>query len=143
MYIYKHLYIQIFNYIFKQSLVLVQPLSHVGLFVTSWTVVCQDPLSIGFPGKSAGVGCQFLLQRIFLTQGQNPYLLHWQAESLPLSHQGGPSYICQYVCNKYIHNRSYIYIHTYSTTDACRNNSFQKTKICQKNEENMSKIHGN
>jgi len=29
----------------------------------------------------------FLLQGIFLTQGQNPHL-HWQAGSLPLSHLG-------------------------------------------------------
>ena len=28
------------------------------------------------PGKSSGVGCHFLLQRIFLTQGLNPGLLH-------------------------------------------------------------------
>ena len=27
-------------------------------------------------------------QEIFLTQGSNPHLLHWQADSLPLSHQG-------------------------------------------------------
>ena len=27
---------------------------------------------------------------IFLNQGSNPYLLHWQADSLPLSHQGSP-----------------------------------------------------
>ena len=27
----------------------------------------------------------FLLQGIFLTQGSNLYLLHWQADSLPLS----------------------------------------------------------
>ena len=25
---------------------------------------------------------------IFLTQGSNPHLLHWQVDSLPLSHQG-------------------------------------------------------
>ena len=30
-----------------------------------------------FPGKNAGVGCHFLLQGIFLTQGSNPDLLHW------------------------------------------------------------------
>ena len=30
------------------------------------------------------------LQGIFLTQRWNPGLLHWQADSLPLSHQGGP-----------------------------------------------------
>ena len=32
--------------------------------------------SIHFPGKSTGVGCHFLLQRIFLTQGLNSGLLH-------------------------------------------------------------------
>ena len=33
-----------------------------------------------FPGKNAGVDCHSLLQRIFPTQGVNPYLLHWQAD---------------------------------------------------------------
>ena len=40
-----------------------------------------------FPGKSTRVGCHFLLQGIFLTQGSNPSLLcpqHWQVDSLPL-----------------------------------------------------------
>ena len=34
-----------------------------------------------FPGKKTGVGCHFLLQRIFPTRELNPYLLcllHWQ-----------------------------------------------------------------
>ena len=31
------------------------------------------------PGKNTGVGCHFLLQENFLTQGSNPGLLHcWQ-----------------------------------------------------------------
>ena len=41
------------------------------------------------PGKKTGVGCHFLLQGIFPTQGLNPcllYLLHWQEDSLPLYH---------------------------------------------------------
>ena len=33
----------------------------------------------GIPGKNTGVGCHFLLQAIFLTQGSNPRLLPWQA----------------------------------------------------------------
>ena len=44
-----------------------------------------------FPGKNTGVGCHFLLQGIFPTQGSNSCFLHWQAGSLPLSHQGSPS----------------------------------------------------
>ena len=39
------------------------------------------------PGKNTGVGCHFLLQRIFLTQGSYSCLLHWQEDSLPLSHK--------------------------------------------------------
>ena len=41
-----------------------------------------------FPGKNTGVGCYFLLQGIFPTQGSNPCLLHWQADSSPLSELG-------------------------------------------------------
>ena len=37
------------------------------------------------------MSCHFLLRGIFLTQGLNPCLLHWQGDSLPLSHQGSPS----------------------------------------------------
>ena len=40
------------------------------------------------PGKNTGVGCHSLLQGIILTWGSNPRLLHWQADSLPLSHLG-------------------------------------------------------
>ena len=37
-----------------------------------------------------GVGSHFLLQGIFPTQGWNLSLLHWQACSLPLSHERSP-----------------------------------------------------
>ena len=46
-----------------------------------------------FPGTNTGMGCHFLLHEIFQTQGSNPYLLHllhWQVDSLPLSHLGSP-----------------------------------------------------
>ena len=43
-----------------------------------------------FPGKNTEVGYHFLLPGIFLTQGSNPHLLHWQPDSLPLSHKGSP-----------------------------------------------------
>ena len=46
------------------------------------------------PGKNTGVGCHFLLQGIFLSQGSNLGLLHWQGNSLLLSHQGSPITIC-------------------------------------------------
>ena len=41
-----------------------------------------------FPGKNTGVGCHFLLQGIFPSQGPSPHLLRWQVDSLWLSHLG-------------------------------------------------------
>ena len=38
--------------------------------------------------KNTGVGCHFLLQGIFLTQGLNPGLLHCRQILFHLSHQG-------------------------------------------------------
>ena len=46
-----------------------------------------------FPGKNTGMSCHFLLQGIFLTQELNLHLLHWQADSFPLSHQGSQSMV--------------------------------------------------
>ena len=43
-----------------------------------------------FPGKDTGVGCHFLLQGIFLTQGSNSGLLHCRQTLYPLSYQGIP-----------------------------------------------------
>ena len=46
-----------------------------------------------FPGKNTGVGCHFLLQGIFLTQGSNPCLLdllHCRQILYSLSHLGSP-----------------------------------------------------
>ena len=53
------------------------------------------------PGKNTGVGCHFLLQRIFLTQELNPrllHLLHWQSDCLPLS--TWEAHVCVCVCVK-------------------------------------------
>ena len=44
---------------------------------------------------NTGVGCHFLLQGIIPTQESNPCLLrllHWQVDSLPLSHLGSPMF---------------------------------------------------
>ena len=53
-----------------------------------WTVACQAPLSVGFPGKSTGAGCHSLLQGIFPTQGSNLGLLHCRQILYCLRHQG-------------------------------------------------------
>ena len=56
---------------------------------------CRASLSMGFSRQEYWSGCHFLLQGILPTQGLNPYLLyllHWQANSLPLSLPGKPSF---------------------------------------------------
>ena len=68
-----------------------QLLSCVQLFVTSRTAARQAPLSMEFSRQGYWRGCHFLPQGIFLTQGSNLYLwhlLHWQADSFPVSHLG-------------------------------------------------------
>ena len=51
-------------------------LSYIQLFVTLWNVIHQVPCSWDSPGNNTGLGCHFLLQGIFLTQGLNPLLWH-------------------------------------------------------------------
>ena len=85
-----HLFIQSRNLAFSsssnQSLHPYQSTSLVCMHV--WSVISDSlwpcgllPTSLlcpqNFPGKSTGVGCHFLLQGIFPTQGSNPNLLHW------------------------------------------------------------------
>ena len=71
----------------------VKSLSCVRLFVTPRTVAYQVPLSMDFPGKNTGVGCHFLLQEIFRTQGLNPGLPHRRQTLCHLSHQGSPIFL--------------------------------------------------
>ena len=59
------------------TLLQLQGLQHVGL-LCPWD----------FPSKNIGVNCHFLV-----TQGSNPCLLHWQMNSLPLSHLRSPIYV--------------------------------------------------
>ena len=61
--------------------------------LTPWTVAARlfclwDP-----PGKNTWVGSHPHLQGIFPTQRSNQHLLHWQAVSFPLSHEGSP-WVC-------------------------------------------------
>ena len=62
-----------------------------------------------FPGETTGVGCHFLLEGIFPTQGSYPCPLHWQIDSLPLSHQG-----CQriYIGHKTNHMSKKLHLHS-------------------------------
>ena len=53
-----------------------------GLWPARFPILCS--------GNNTGVGCHFLLQGIFPTQGSNLCLLHWQAGSLPIAPPGKP-----------------------------------------------------
>ena len=66
----------------------VKSLSCVQLFVTRWSVAHQAPQSMEFSSKSPGVGCHFLLQGIFPTQGLNPGLPHCRQILYQLSYKG-------------------------------------------------------
>ena len=53
-----------------------------------------------FPGKNTRVGCHFLVQGIFLTQGSDPmHLRHQQADSLPLHHLEALTQISLFICS--------------------------------------------
>ena len=68
----------------------VYSVSCVQLLMNPWTVAPPGFSVLGIsPGKNTGVGCHSF-QGVFLTQGLNPGLLHWQVDSLPLSHLGSP-----------------------------------------------------
>ena len=54
--------------------------------VTPWT----HQILWDFPGNNTGMHCHFLLQGVFLTQGSNPRLLHWQADSFTTEPQLTP-----------------------------------------------------
>ena len=69
------------------------------LLVTQSCPTLYDPVDHSLPGSSAhedspgkntGVGCHFLLQGIFLTQGLNLGLLYCRQILYRLSHQGSP-----------------------------------------------------
>ena len=73
------------------------------------TIVHQAPLSMRFSRQEYWNGLPFLLQGIFLTQGLNlhlPRILHWQADSSPLSHLG----------SSYTHTHTHTHTHTYTYT---------------------------
>ena len=53
-----------------------ESLSRFRIFATPWTVAHQRPHPWNSPGKNMGVGCHFLLQGIFPTQGSNMGFLH-------------------------------------------------------------------
>ena len=70
--------------------IIVYPLSHVQPFATPWTATHQASLCMGFPRQEYWSGLPFPFPEDLLDQRSKPCLLHWQANSSPLSHQGRP-----------------------------------------------------
>ena len=58
--------------------------SNIWLFEILWTAAHQAPLSMGFSKQEYWSGLPFPSPRNLL----NPEILHWQVDSLPLSHLG-------------------------------------------------------
>ena len=81
--------------------------------VAKWRPTLRNPVDCSLPGSSVDGIFQAeywsellfslpgylpdLLQGIFLTQGLNPHLLNWQADSLLLSYWGNPIYRHNYL----------------------------------------------
>ena len=82
-------------------------------FATPWTVAYQVPLSMGFPRQEYWSGLPFLSPGGYSQpRDWTCVSLHWQAGSLPLSHQESP--ICHYLCIcVYVCIYMYIYIYIY------------------------------
>ena len=88
--------------------------SHIGhcCIVAKPCLTDCDPVDYRFPrllcpwdspSKNTGVGCHFLFEGIFPTQGLNLRLLFWQADSLPLSHMKSPCRPLQSQSNCFLH----------------------------------------
>ena len=91
-YIYKHTYIYLHNNINVMTIYVLKWCSSV-MSDSLWPHGLQPTRLLhpwNFPGKSIRVGCHFLLQGIFLTQGSNPGLPRCRQTLYHLSHQGSP-----------------------------------------------------
>ena len=61
----------------------------VWLFATPWIIAHQASLSMGFPRQESWSGLPFPSPGDLPDPGtENSCVLHWQVDSLPLSHQG-------------------------------------------------------
>ena len=68
------------------------------------------------PGKNTGVGCHALLQRIFLTQGSNPGILHCRQILYRLSHQGSPLSFHSRPVPSFLHSEFWLGNHSSSSS---------------------------
>ena len=66
------------------------------------------------PGKTTGVGCHSLLQRIFPTHGSNSGLLHCRQIVYYLSHQGSPT--LRHISGQIYNSKRYMHPYVHSST---------------------------
>ena len=74
-------------------------------FATPWTVVHQDPLSMGFPRQEYRSGSPFPSPGDLPDLGIEHMSSAWQTDSLPLSHKESPiiKYVLPQICIRYIY----------------------------------------
>ena len=77
----------------ESGIVVVQSLNSVRLFAIPWTVALQAPPSMGFSRQEYWSGLPFPSPEDLPHPRLDPRLLHWQLDSLPLSHLGSPCYV--------------------------------------------------
>ena len=65
------------------------------------------------------MGCHFLFQRIFPTQGSNWCLLHWQVDSILLSHLGSLKRLLTSLFSNYIYYEAQFPSHLATKTIYC------------------------
>ena len=94
--------------------------------VTLWTVAHQALCPWDFPGRNTRVGCHFLLQGIFPTQGSNSCLPHCRWILYHLNYQGIYSHTecaCHYTATKLVLNKYYYFMCVFVNLMLGRNES--------------------
>ena len=101
---------------------------YVSVYICECVHACQVAPVISNPQTVArqalGMGCHFLLQGIFLTQGSNlglSCLLHWQVGSLPLAPPGKPIFMYTTFLFLEKHNAD---LHCKGSEDVCNKDTF-------------------
>ena len=81
-------YIRAIYIFFYMGVLVLSCFNSIWLFVTHELYPARLLCSWDSLGKNTGMGCHFLLQEIFLTQGSNPGLLHCRQIPYQLSYKG-------------------------------------------------------
>ena len=84
---------------------------------------CSPPESCpwDFPGRNTGVGCHFLLQGIFQSQGWNLSFLHWQVGSLPRTTKAYSNLLKLYSVKMHIYFLSILTLHHFPCGTVVKN----------------------